>query len=415
MNTDAPNPPRRNNSLHALMRLKPMPGSEWNVVAYVLNKDMINSDGVLDHFYGVMIPLGSFRDRDKAEEHAKNLIAITGHPGITVVRYGYPLQLTTKFDPTTVTMVNVDTKGKIVDLESAQYKEDMAEYERQTERDREITKEAEEETNPDSIEHFKRQCYLAVKNRSTYEIKMTEAKEAWTNYEKRKHAVQDHYQRHPDHETTWLPYLKDKLTHRGETKLYRTIKHGYDEIRDELLGLNSSPSETVVEPSSETDVEPSSETVVEPSSETDVEPSSETVVEPPSETVVEPPSETVVEPSSETDVEPSSETVVEPPSETVVEPPSETVVEPPSETVVEPPSETVVEPPSETVVEPPSETVVEPPSETVVEPPSETDVESSSEIVVEPPSETVVEPSSKTVVEPHSDECDGGVCMVDLE
>lgn len=177
-------PPPNVRSLQSLIRLRPPPGLEWCVLAYVLNRDLVKQDGSIDELYGMVFPLGSFRDIDKAEEHAKNVIAITGHPGVTVVHYSYPLRLVLKFDPTSVVEVAVDTKGKLMEMESEQYKRDREQYEKQQKIERDMFKEAEEETDPHSIEHFKRQVYLALKARSSFQYHTREADAAWETYKK---------------------------------------------------------------------------------------------------------------------------------------------------------------------------------------------------------------------------------------
>ena len=225
------------NSLQALTRLRAKEGSQWCTFAFVLNRDMIKPDGTLDELHAMVFPLGSFADKDKAEEHAKNVIAITGHPGVLAAKYAAAVPLTTKFDPSVVTEVAVDAKGRLMELESAQYKREREEYERRIQQEKDIMKEAEEETNPDSIEHFKRKCYLAIQNRAKYQFHTREAATAWENYKKREMEVRDHYARHPNHEKDWLPYLKEKLIERGEMSLYSSLEAAYTEIRDELLGL----------------------------------------------------------------------------------------------------------------------------------------------------------------------------------
>lgn len=244
------------NSLRALTRLRAKRGCDWCVFAFSLNRDMIKPDGTLDDLHAVVFPLGSFDDQNKAEEHAKNIIAITGHPGVIAAQYAAPVPLTIKFDPNAVTEVPVDMQGRLIEMESAQYKRERDEYERRAKQEREIMKEAEEETDPNSIEHFKRACYLAIKNRAAYQHHKREADSAWENYKKREMTVRDHFARHPDHEKNWLPYLKDKLTERGELALYQTLEAAYSEIRDELLGLIETDDESEL---SGVDSEPSSD------------------------------------------------------------------------------------------------------------------------------------------------------------
>lgn len=225
------------NSLQALMRLRPKRGCEWCTFAFVLNRDMIRSDGSLDDLHAMVFPLGAFDSEERAEEHAKNIISITGHPAVVAAKYGAPVPLTLKFDTKVITEVPVDLKGRIIELESDQYKREREEYERRVQREREIMKEQEDEIDPDNIEHFKRQAYLAIKNRANYQHHSRETDSAWDMYKKREAAVRDHYVRHPEHERDWLPYLKEKLTERGEMSLYFSMEAAYKEIRDELLGL----------------------------------------------------------------------------------------------------------------------------------------------------------------------------------
>lgn len=230
------------NSLQALTRLRAKKGCKFCVFAFVLNRDMITKDGALDDLHAYVFLLGSFDNEKEAQEHAENIIAITGHPAVVSAKYAFPVPLSTKFDPKTVTEVQLDMKGKLIKLESDQYKQEKEYYEEKVKREREMVEEANEETNHDSIEHFKRQCYLAIKNRSAYIHNKKETEASWDNYKKREAAVRDHYFRHPEHEKDWLPYLKDKLTERGELHLYSSLEAAYKELREELLGLTDEKS-----------------------------------------------------------------------------------------------------------------------------------------------------------------------------
>lgn len=224
------------NTLQSLVRLRGPQGSDWCVFAFVLNHDIVDKEGKIDDLRAMIFPLGSFGDQERAEKHAKSIIELTGHAGIIVARYAQAVPLTAKFDANNVVEVLVDNKGKLIELESAQYKHEREEYERRIKREKEIAKEAEEETDRNSIEHFKRQCYLAIKDRATYEYHKQQMEEARANYKKRETAIREHYRRHPEHEAQWLPYTKQKLTERGEEALYTTLETGYTKLREELLG-----------------------------------------------------------------------------------------------------------------------------------------------------------------------------------
>lgn len=228
--------PKKINSLHALMRLKPKENSKWCVFAYVLNRDFVKPDGTVDDLYAVIFPLGSFSCETSAINHAKNIMAITGHPSIVVGRYGSPNSLTLNPDPKVVTQVYVED-NKIKELETAQYKRDRDEHERKIKQAKEIALEEEQETDADNIEHFKREAILAIKNKAKYMHLAKQAEDALKAYEKRRDNIRDHYKRHPEHEEQWLPYLKSKLKDRGELELYNTCEKGYNEIKTELLNL----------------------------------------------------------------------------------------------------------------------------------------------------------------------------------
>ena len=233
-----PNPPAlvKRNTLQALARLRGPQGNDWCVFAFVLNHDVLDKDGKVDDFRGMVFLLGSFGEQAQAERHAKGIIELTGHTGVIVSRYAHPVPLTLKFDGKAVVEVPVDNKGKLVELETAQYKYEHEEYERRVKREKELTKEAEEETDRNSIEHFKRHCYLAIKNRAAIEYHKKQLSEMQANYEKHQAAIREHYTRHPEHEEQWLPHMKKKLLERGEEALYVNLENGYNKLRDELLG-----------------------------------------------------------------------------------------------------------------------------------------------------------------------------------
>ena len=219
----------RRETLQALTRLRSPRGNDWCVLAYMINPD------AADDTRGVVFPLGAFDDEKRAEKHAKSIIELTGYRSVVVARYATGIPLTIKLDGKTVVDVPVDSNGKLKELESAQYKYEREQYEKRVKHEEEVQREAEAEVDPDSIEHYKRQWYLAIKNRAAYEHHKKQMNEAWTNYKKYETAIHKHYTAHPEHDAQWLPYLKDKLVERGEEALYNSIAAGYNKLRDELL------------------------------------------------------------------------------------------------------------------------------------------------------------------------------------
>jgi hypothetical protein len=226
----------KKNSLQALVKLKPNSGQEYNVLAYVLNRDMIKPDGTLDDIHGIVFPLGSFSSKEKAEDHAKTIIESTGHPAVVVAGYGYPVRLTPNLDSATTVDVPVDIKGKLINMEDAQFNMEKATLEKKIKLEKELLEEAERETNPSDIEHYKRQWYLAIKNHATYLAHKKIMEEAQSNYQKRVKAIQDHYTKYPDHDTKIMNYLKEKLVERGEGDLYDSLEVAYNELHPTVIG-----------------------------------------------------------------------------------------------------------------------------------------------------------------------------------
>lgn len=230
-------PPRRLDNLRAITRLPPVKNCTWGVMAFVLNEDLVQADGTVDPLRAMVFHLGSFRTKEEARNHAINIIAVTGHPGVVIGQYGSGVELTTEFDTKNVEQVYVDPSGKLMKLQQQQYQHDKEVFEKRAALEKDLVTEAEAETDPDSIEHFKRQAFLAIKNQSKVKFLEKELAHAKTMYAEREAAVRDHYQRHPEHEEQWLPYLKAKLLERGESKMYGGLEQGYQEIREQLLGL----------------------------------------------------------------------------------------------------------------------------------------------------------------------------------
>ena len=237
--SDTVPPPSNIHSLRSIMKLQPRPGCEWCVMAYALNANIIDDNGNIDDFYGMAFCLGCFMNRSDAENHAKQIIATTGHPAVSVVRYGFPLRLDTKTKTPDAVEVLVNEEKQIVELESQQYLKDKEQYEKQMKLTEDLTREAESETDPTHIEHFKRHCYLAIKHKTLINHHISEVEKLTSAYEKAKESVRSHYSKYPEHEIQWLPYLKEKLTERGELPLYNTLEAGYKLIRNELLDIDN--------------------------------------------------------------------------------------------------------------------------------------------------------------------------------
>lgn len=222
------------NKLKSLTRLRAKTGCDWCVFAYALNKDIVQ-DGKVDDLHSMVFPFGSFEKKEDAEKHAKSIIEITGYPAVVVARYATAVPLTSKYEDRCKEEVPVDMSGKMIKFESDQFKRDKEEFERRVKIEQDIVKESEEEIDPNSLEYCKRQFYLLINNKQeTIALKKT-LETIETNVAKYKEKITEHLKKHPDHETKWLPLLREKLTERGESRLYGKIEKGYLEFREDLL------------------------------------------------------------------------------------------------------------------------------------------------------------------------------------
>lgn len=239
--------------LQALTRLRPKAGCDWCVLAYALNKDIVR-DGKVDDLHAMVFLLGSFETLQEAEKHSKSVIELTGYPDIFVTRYGAAFPLTSKFEGP-VEEVPVDINGRLIEFETDRLRRDREMYDRRVKVEEDLAKEAELETDPETLEYCKRQCYLLVKNQFDAAVHKRSLERAEANVAKYKQKLLKHLRKHPSHETEWLPHLKEKLIERGELYLYNKVEKGYLEVRSDLL-KNLTLQEEDEEDSEDDDIAP---------------------------------------------------------------------------------------------------------------------------------------------------------------
>jgi ribosomal protein S13 len=232
-------PPSKVEGLQAITKLRAISGCRYCVYTFALNQDIIDKDGKVDDFRGMFFILGTFDSIKDAENHIKDLIVKTKHSEFFISEYGKPIRISTEIDSSNISKIHIDTNNKIKELESEQYKKDKEVYEKRIKLENDIVQETENEYNVDHIDHFQRQCYLAIKNKISYETRKEDMEKILKNYEKNIVVLRDHYTKHPEHEKEWLPNLKEKLQERAELPMYNMIESNYEKYREELLGLDN--------------------------------------------------------------------------------------------------------------------------------------------------------------------------------
>lgn len=243
--THDPPPPINEHTWEKLMKLKPSTPEDnrINVFAYLLNKDIVDSEGRVDDLYGLIFPLGSFShdQQDKIPSYIENIEEKTGLKSFVAGEFGLPIQLRRCGYPKfgVVHSINVDCHNKVIKLQDKEYESDLEKFKRSIQIRKDVFKEIEDEEDPDNIEYFKRRCYLMMKNKDAIDAYQEHLDEVKKYYDQRKKEAAKCLLAHPDLSDRWLPYVKEKLDFRDEMELYRALEHTYNsyiekDIRDEM-------------------------------------------------------------------------------------------------------------------------------------------------------------------------------------
>lgn len=208
--------------------------SLWNVYAYVINQDIVSPTGAIDDLRAYIFPLGGFCDYKKAEKHVKKLIETTGYNHIVIAKYGMAIPITVNVDTNVITQVTVDTENKLINMENEETKRQKELYEEKVKYEQDLKEECQNEGNVDHIEYFKRQAYLASMHYQRYHELSKKRDEAYQAYQHRKTLLNNHLKNHPEHKELFLPFLKEKLSQRGENDLYKNIEQAYDQCQHDL-------------------------------------------------------------------------------------------------------------------------------------------------------------------------------------
>ena len=222
-------------SLRNLMNLPIEKESKWGVYAYAINNDIIDEQGNIDDMRAILFHLGSFSTKIDADKHVKYIIEMTGHNAIFISKYGMPVPITSKPNEHVTEHVTVDMQGKIMTLETQEYKKQKETYEKKIKYEQELMKEIEDEANPNTLEYYKRLIYIAIKHHLLYSELSKNANESLAIYEKKRILIKDVLIKHPEFEEQFLPFFKEKLLSRGEEELYFRISNAYLALKTQLL------------------------------------------------------------------------------------------------------------------------------------------------------------------------------------
>lgn len=222
-------------AFRTLATLSPPEGQKYAVYTYLLNSEVCGKDGQPDNLYGFISIIGCYPTMVEAQNKCREILQKYPLRNAKAVKLGYPAALKITPDPEAVTYLTANEKGQLEDIQTIQWKKDQEIWKKRTNLEKEIGIEKEKEIDPEDYEYYRNQWYLAIKNKSLYEVKSKESLVANNNYDQHVKNIREAYRKHPEHDIEFLSRWKEKLINRDEYHLYQAIEKSYLLLRDEIL------------------------------------------------------------------------------------------------------------------------------------------------------------------------------------
>jgi len=194
-------------------------GGYTNFIYYV-NKDLVKP-GEEPPLLGIVIPLGEFSSKRKAEEERDRICAETG--AYTVVscanNHAFPINSVPSKDAVRFNYNDSDTVEKISkSIESARR--------RNAEIRSRLEKEVKERENTDSLSYLINKIYISTSAKDRAEKLMKEAQEASLASKLNHKLVLEYFDKHPEAKDKWEIEAKNRLEERGEIGIYYSMVTG---------------------------------------------------------------------------------------------------------------------------------------------------------------------------------------------
>jgi hypothetical protein len=218
------------NTYKLLEKRNPPLDQEYVVYAYFLYSEP--KDGV----YGKHIYLGSYPTKKRALAEANNISKNTGHDSIYICEAcsWEDIDEKVRMDRT----IRVDSNAKSEDLDR-QFDKFINTQRKNKEKEDKISKDLEEQTvkelDPTTLEHYAHNWYLAIKNKAEWEYHKQQMEHYKEMYDKRVTLIRDQYKNQPELDKEWLDVYKERLSYRGERKVFDYMEQGYNLLRDDIL------------------------------------------------------------------------------------------------------------------------------------------------------------------------------------
>lgn len=218
------------NSFRLIAKKSAIVGQEFCVIAYFLTNE-ISKEGS----HGMWFLVGVYNRAELAIKEAEKIIKDTGLRSIYAMKTCDWQEINDKFEPDRIKLVPVGRDEKLKKQHLKEYEDKVNEFKKEEEIAKEIDEEQERELQPDQIEYYNRQWFLAIKNKAMVENLKIKLNEVSKSLDTRIENIKKVYQENPQFEDQWLNVLGEKLPKRGEQHILDALIKGHEEMLPSIL------------------------------------------------------------------------------------------------------------------------------------------------------------------------------------
>lgn len=228
-------------SLKSILQLERPPGQEWAVMVYCLidpeaqgSSSEKGSSTEKGNRVGMVICLGVYATDKEAYERGEKIIEKTGSRFVSVVPVGTMLFLDRIPAAESQKKVYLDEEGKLL----KKVEEDERRVEDSERRERERRAEVQKlEDDPTNFHYFAHHVINVIQNEGALQDYDKNVANLRSRTQERILKIREHYRTYPEHEETFIQYLKNRGHESGDIDLYLSLVAKYQEIRARILGL----------------------------------------------------------------------------------------------------------------------------------------------------------------------------------
>lgn len=202
----------------------------YTIYAYILYEQPMNGE------HGYQIYLGSYPTREEAVKKAKEIIELTEHSTIYVCKTCQWEKIDEKKDIDRTNYVPISKHPE--KLDKIYYEQLEKEQKAKIKREKimkGIEEQQQKELDPNSIENYVNNWFLAIKNYKSYQYHIQKATHFKKMFMNRKKSIKKQYKEQPEYEEQWENIYKKRLQERGEMDVFLALQKGHSELKEKIL------------------------------------------------------------------------------------------------------------------------------------------------------------------------------------